>query len=236
MAWVAGWLWLLLAAADSPGTATFSSTPAELGVAAHRGSCTGPRSPCLEGSLGGASAATDGCDHSDSCAREGCGADGLCQKHVVRTGSLIMICCVSFFPCLVGSQLWNINAQKGDLLWPLDSWGEIMNPFRSPASRFYSSPFLHHGGCGPRHWNAGARGRSTAGGLPPWVPTADAKAGHGLSSFAGSLWSEILHPCGCGLSVACWCFHMGAVRKSRSQIYELMRLLCFARLLKPASR
>ena len=30
--------------------------------------------------------------------------------------------------------------------------------------------------------------------------------------------------------------HMGAVRKSRSQIYELMRLLCFARLLKPASR
>ena len=94
------------------------------------------------------------------------------------------------------------------LLWPLDSWGEIMNPVRSPASRFYSSPFLHHGGCGPRHWNAGARGRSTAGGLPPWVPTADAKDGHGLSSFAGSLWSEILHPCGCGLSVACWCFHM----------------------------
>ena len=30
--------------------------------------------------------------------------------------------------------------------------------------------------------------------------------------------------------------YMGAVRKSRSQIYELMRLLCFARLLKPASR
>ena len=29
---------------------------------------------------------------------------------------------------------------------------------------------------------------------------------------------------------------MGAVRKSRSQIYELMRLLCLARLLKPASR
>ena len=30
--------------------------------------------------------------------------------------------------------------------------------------------------------------------------------------------------------------YMGAVRKSRSQIYELMRLLCLARLLKPASR
>ena len=38
-------------------------------------------------------------------------------------------------------------------------------------------------------------------------------------------------------TVPCWNEHyMGAVRKSRSQIYELMRLLCFARLLKPASR
>ena len=34
----------------------------------------------------------------------------------------------------------------------------------------------------------------------------------------------------------CIYIYMGAVRKSRSQIYELMRLLCFARLLKPASR
>ena len=34
-----------------------------------------------------------------------------------------------------------------------------------------------------------------------------------------------------------WTLHdMGAVRRSRSQIYELMSLLCLARLLKPASR